>query len=375
MHIRVGAVALALVASVAVAHAAPVTVFLERDGHVTDDGVEIPRFGGGDRAWQAIVGCVRDQYAPFQVEIVDRRPTAGPFITAVIGGKASLLGLDDRTTNGVGPFDGSVLPRAVVHIFSRVGTGERDVENLCAVTAHEVGHALGLEHERYCGDVMSYDLDRCGARRFIDADAPCGEDEPRACASGDDHQNSYRILGELVGFRASAPADDPPARRRDPEPAPVDPWGGAAPENPPPRVDPWDPGAETPPAASPHQVDPWATGPQDPYADDGASGEDNASANDDGQSSVDDDASTDDETSEESRVPLRHHCQSRNVSRSSVFLNLPADVRGIASTNTKASGSQNFAKRGARKARRSSAVHVAPGFRTTAARGRSLHRG
>jgi hypothetical protein len=219
---RVALVGLVLLTAASVAHAAPreVTVFLDRDGHVTDEGVEIPRFGGGERAWNAIVACVQRQYAPFAVDIVDRRPASGDYITAVIGGRASLLGLDDRSTNGVGPYDGNVLRTAVVHVFSQVGTGERDVENLCAVTAHEVGHALGLDHEVYCGDVMSYYLDRCGARRFIDADAPCGETAERECGSGDASQNSYRRLGELVGFRDARTPKTQPRPNPNPQPQP-----------------------------------------------------------------------------------------------------------------------------------------------------------
>ena len=195
---------------------ASVTVFLQRNGRVINDDVTIPRVGGGDRAWNAIVSCVQEQYAPFQVDIVDREPR-GQHITAVIGGWASQLGLDDDTTNGVGPYTGRVIPNAVVFIFSKVGTGERDIENLCAVTAHEVGHALGLEHEYKCGDIMSYFLDQCGTRTFMDDSAPCGEDEPRRCTAGRT-QNSFRRLGELVGFRDAEPAET------DDEPQPVDPY-------------------------------------------------------------------------------------------------------------------------------------------------------
>jgi hypothetical protein len=207
-------VALSLLASVAYAAPRPVTVYLERNGRVVSDDVRIPRFGGGDRAWNAIVSCVRDHYAPFQVDIVDEKPARGDFITAVLGGRASQLGLDDSWTNGVGPHSGRVIPNALVFIFTKVGTGERDVGNLCAVTAHEVAHAIGLDHSYKCGDIMSYWLDRCGTREFLDADAPCGEDEPRKCAGGARTQNSYRRLGELVGFREEDYE----------EPAPEDPY-------------------------------------------------------------------------------------------------------------------------------------------------------
>ena len=214
MRVLIASVLLVISAGSASAAKDPVVVFLERNGQVVeaDDGdVKIPRFGGGDRVWTGIVGCVAQHFAPFRIEVVDHKPARGEFITAVVGGRASQLGLDDETTNGVGPYDGSVLRSARVYVFSKV-SGERDVANLCAVTAHEVAHALGLDHSMTCGDIMSYDLDACGTRRFMNVDAPCGEGEARTCAGGEETQNSYQRLGRLVGFRS-----DP-----EPEPAPAE---------------------------------------------------------------------------------------------------------------------------------------------------------
>jgi hypothetical protein len=208
-------------------------VFLERDGRVFDQGgetIEIPRFGGGDRAWDGIVACVEQHFAPFQIDVVTRRPVRGDFITAVVGGRASQLGLDDRTTNGVGPYaPGRVLRNAVVHVFSQVGTGERDIANLCAVTVHEVAHAMGLDHSYKCGDIMSYFLDRCGPRRLLDVEAPCGESRPRSCGDGTRSQNSYRKLAAAVGLRNPGP---------EPEPEPADLWEGDT-DHQEPAIDSW----------------------------------------------------------------------------------------------------------------------------------------
>ena len=76
------------------------TVYLDRHGRTVDiggDSVAIPKFGGGDRTWAAIVGCVKQHYAPFNVDVVDTRPKSGTYITALVGGWASQLGLDDGT--------------------------------------------------------------------------------------------------------------------------------------------------------------------------------------------------------------------------------------------------------------------------------------
>jgi hypothetical protein len=219
-----------LFASEASAAPRPVTLFLERDGRVIDhdgDRVVIPKFGGGDRVWSGVVGCVKQQFSPFNIDIVDQRPARGEFITAVIGGRASQLGLDDRSTNGVGPYSPDrVIRNAVVHIFSRVGSGERDVSNLCSVTVHEVSHALGLDHTYKCGDVMSYFLDRCGPRRFLDVEAPCGEDGPRTCGDGKRTQSSYRKVVAAVGLRGGAEPEPEPEPAPDGDDGSFDPWGG-----------------------------------------------------------------------------------------------------------------------------------------------------
>src|SRR5258707_5154489 len=77
-------------------------------------------------------------------------------------------------------------------------------------------------------------------------------------------------------------------------------------------------------------------------------------------------------------VRERGYCsqfQLANCSRRSSFLNLPTEVRGMASRNTKASGSCHLAKVCARKERNSSEVARAPSFKTMAASGRSCHFG
>jgi hypothetical protein len=236
----------------------PVTVFLDRQGGPAenDDGaqVRVPRFGGADASWRGVVGCVRQRFGAFRVDVVDQRPRGGDFITVMIGGKASQFGLDDESVAGVGPYNGEVQRDAVVHVFSQV-TGEDDVGELCGAAVHEVGHALGLEHEYKCGDAMSYFLDQCGPRQFLDVDAPCGEDSAQACDSGKRSQNSYRYLAQAVGLRdtgaaigpttagTSAPAADDAADDAandggddadpaDAAPPAVDPWANATPVDP-----------------------------------------------------------------------------------------------------------------------------------------------
>jgi hypothetical protein len=197
-------------------------VFMDSNGMLDASGVRviIPPYRGERLTWRAVVSCVRRHFAPFAIDVVDAKPT-GTHIRVVVGGKASMMGRDDATTNGFGPHDPTrILRDATVHVFSELGTGERDIENLCSASAHEIGHSLGLDHVYLCGEIMSYSGTRCGKRRFIDQSAPCGEQAARECSSGRTTQNTFAHLVAWVGLRRTGLPVDPYV-----DPAPIDPYG------------------------------------------------------------------------------------------------------------------------------------------------------
>ena len=114
------------------------------------------------------------------------------------------------------PFHGNPIGGAVVFVFT--STLKNRLEDSCDTAAMEIAHAYGLDHSFHCRDVMTYKK-RCGTRRFVDEDTPCGEDEPRTCTGGAKTQNSHKRLASLLGSRngkrvgglalAIALADDP----------------------------------------------------------------------------------------------------------------------------------------------------------------------
>ena len=158
------------------------------------------KWSGGDAKWKSLVGCVKKMFEPFDVEVTDVRPKDSSFLMVVVGGTPDQIGIKNaHHVSGLAPFNGSVIPRAIV--FGFAGTTKNDVQQTCETIAMEVAHAYGLDHEYLCKDVMTY-MTGCGKKSFVDQDAPCGESKKRACEGGGATQNSHRRLAEVLGVRA-----------------------------------------------------------------------------------------------------------------------------------------------------------------------------
>jgi matrixin len=200
----------------------PLTVVLHRDGgqviagkddprHLRSgvvarqglDWVDVPAFAGDDAEWDELVACVQDEYADFAVEVVEEPPKHGDYILAMVGGSPDMFGFDE-TVHGIAPWSGRLISNAVIFVF---GTPDISGRKLCEVTAHEIGHSLGLDHSRDCSDTMSYES--CGAKHFRSEPAPCGEWEDRSCGSGRAMQASANELARRIGRRDQAIARGP----------------------------------------------------------------------------------------------------------------------------------------------------------------------
>lgn len=159
----------------------------------------VPAFAGSDAEWTGVVACVRDQFADYNLEVVEVEPTGGDYIEMVLGGNPADVGADERAA-GVAPVDLTtcrVIERAVGFVFT-AKVGEDRIRAVCEVTTHEIGHALSLDHELLCEDPMSYQHG-CGDKTFQDVDADCGEETARPCSCGRASQNSHQILHEKLG--------------------------------------------------------------------------------------------------------------------------------------------------------------------------------
>jgi hypothetical protein len=179
-----------------------------RSGIVASEGLrrlDVPAYSGSAAARDRLLGCVQAHFAAFDVEVVDARPAGADYVMAVVGGRPQMLGYPDGI-GGIGPFSGDVVHGAIVFAFER---GHPTEQSLCETTAHEIGHALGLDHSRRCDDLMSYG--QCGPKRFRDTAASCGEFSDRTCYGGAATQSSTAKLASTVGWKRAPVVEPVPA--------------------------------------------------------------------------------------------------------------------------------------------------------------------
>jgi MYXO-CTERM domain-containing protein len=159
----------------------------------------LSEFAYGDATWDAVVACMRENYAPYDVEITDIDPgTEVAHHEVVIAGTADQLDHDPTMVGGVGPLasDCSLHDNAVSFAFANMWPD--DPIMICAVAAQETGHGFGLEHAFNCADPMTY-LPACGLQFFRNEYTDCGEFTARGCMCSTGGQNSHSKLRAALG--------------------------------------------------------------------------------------------------------------------------------------------------------------------------------
>jgi uncharacterized protein (TIGR03382 family) len=211
----------------------PLKIFLNRNGGTYSPGQDDSRrntsivptrvsqigaFPYSDTAWNSLVDCVTDQFARFNVQIVETEPPSNErYVEHVVGGRPGDVGLPNGV-GGVAPIDNfncSVIDIAINYTFAAV---YGDVQSICETAAQEIAHSFSLDHELFCPDPMTY-LGGCGAKTFQDSNQPCGEFQARSCNCNRPSQNSVQIMLQKLGpADGSNPVEPPP---EDPTPPTV----------------------------------------------------------------------------------------------------------------------------------------------------------
>ena len=169
---------------------------------IASQQTQIPAWNVSATTWNATVACVREIFAPFDVQVVETDPGNVPHIEAVFGGSPTQLGMPNNVA-GVSPFttDCSIIENSIVFTFTNVIPA--DARLACEIQAQEIAHSFGLDHELLASDPMTY-LDYNGNRSFKNQAASCGEDVQRPCGINGsvcrNNQNSVTLLNERLGI-------------------------------------------------------------------------------------------------------------------------------------------------------------------------------
>ena len=154
-------------------------------------------YAWGTDSWNALVTCVKQMYAPFDVQITDQDPGMAPHFELMVGGSSTDIGIQGAL--GVAPFvpcDGQLQDNVISFAFAAETS---NVDELCWAAAQETAHVLGLDHELEAKDPMTYLSPPVKKVGFQHEDAKCGEYNPRQCYCGGSTQDSYQYLMDTMG--------------------------------------------------------------------------------------------------------------------------------------------------------------------------------
>lgn len=161
----------------------------------------ISPFSGSDATWQAVVECVKQTYADFDVEIVTERPTSGGYHMAIVAGTPGQVGQPNGVL-GVSPFSCGYIPNAISYTFANLIP--TDVAEICWTVSQETAHSWGLDHKFDNRDPMTYLGSGPRYKRFQNEAGPCGEYNQRQCqcnyaGTGRTAMNSHALIMSTFG--------------------------------------------------------------------------------------------------------------------------------------------------------------------------------
>ncbi len=158
----------------------------------------------GETSWQELVSCVKELYAPYDVNVTDVDPGDNVFHhEAIVAGSYEEIGYPNPV-GGVAPSQCRPANNVISFTFAN-GYGNNPIA-ICHTVGQETAHSYGLEHARDCSDPMTY-MQTCTRQFFRDATTKCGEYEDlEQCNCGGSAQNSHRWLQSVLGESAVAVA-------------------------------------------------------------------------------------------------------------------------------------------------------------------------
>lgn len=165
----------------------------------------VSEYMGTDSQWNQIVNCVKQTYAPFNVQIVTTRPTSGDYHMAIVAGYAADVG-EQQGVLGVSPFSCGYISNSIS--FSFANEEPTNIDDICWTVSQETAHSWGLDHKFDNRDPMTYLSSGPAMKTFQNQAGSCGEYSARACnctyqGTGTSGENSYALI--MATFGSSGP--------------------------------------------------------------------------------------------------------------------------------------------------------------------------
>jgi hypothetical protein len=170
---------------------------------IPDTTSTISAFTGSDATWQAVVQCVKQTYADFDVQVVTERPTSGGYHMAIVAGTPGQVQMQSGVM-GVSPFSCGYISNAVSYTFANLAPS--DVAEICWTVAQETAHSWGLDHKYDNRDPMTYLSGGPTYKRFQNESGSCGEYSARSCQcqynGSTSKMNSFALITNVFGSSA-----------------------------------------------------------------------------------------------------------------------------------------------------------------------------
>jgi len=154
----------------------------------------------GQDHWDKVIACVRETFAPFDIQVVTDDPGSISHFEVMAAGTSAQLNPNIMGAGGIAPFISCNAQRnnLLAFVFANQTQG---IEYLCGAIAHEAGHVWGLSHSMDPLDPMTY-MDLGSLKVWQNSEQTCGTDAPQNCRCFPDTQNSFRYLRDTFGFAA-----------------------------------------------------------------------------------------------------------------------------------------------------------------------------
>lgn len=153
----------------------------------------------GEAHWNDVITCVKEAFAPFDIQVVTEDPGPGtPHYEVMAAGTSAQLNPNIMGAGGIAPFISCNAQRnnLLAFVFANQ-TSSKDY--LCNAIAHEAGHVYGLSHSLDARDPMTY-MELGERKAWTNSEQTCGTETPQNCRCFPDTQNSFRYLNNTFGL-------------------------------------------------------------------------------------------------------------------------------------------------------------------------------